>query len=132
LLDRSWYYHRAVAAQALGDTADPAALDPLVTALVDPDRRVRRTAADAVRRLSHTTSTEAVFDHPIRQKLEATLADKDKNVALAVACALVTIGDAASVQAYVANNPRSRRTFAGVLAGEIPPLFPIWPGEEAV
>lgn len=130
LMDKSWVPHRVIAANALGDTADPAALDPLAKGLGDPDKRVRTAAVDAVRRLSRTTSAGAVANHPIRQKLVAALADKDKKVALAAAYALVAIGDEASIQMHVANNPRRRRLFAGALAGEIPPLFPIWPGEE--
>lgn len=132
LLDKAWTPHRMIAANALGDTANSAALDPLVGVLADPDKRVRIAAADAVRRLRRTTSAAAVVDHSIRQNLIATLADKDQKVALAAAHALAAIGDDESIRQYVATNPHRRPMFARVLAGDIPPLFRIWPGDEAL
>ena len=132
LLDEPFSITRMEAASALGDTADPAALDPLAKALADPKKWVRGRALNAVHRLSHTTSAAIVLGHPIRQGLMTALADRNKKLALAVAYVLADLGDVEAVREYVTRNPRRRRLFAPALAGQIPPLRPFWPGDETV
>ncbi|HEX4226138.1 MAG TPA: HEAT repeat domain-containing protein [Pseudonocardiaceae bacterium] len=124
LLKHPYKMARGAGAQALGDTAEPRALDPLADALADPHWWVRMSAAMAVRRLNRTTSAPIV-EHPIRGVLVIGLADRNKRVAREAAYALLAIGDDESVREYAAKHRR-------VPTADIPPLFRAWPGDETV
>jgi hypothetical protein len=132
LLDEPSGFNRMTAASALGDTADPAALAPLAMALADPKRTVRTFGVNAVRRLGHSVSAEAVLEHPTGQKMVAALGDKDRGVAVMAAFALADLGGTEAVREFCARNPRRLSLFKRPLAGDIPPLRPAWPGDDTV
>ncbi len=80
---------RIVAAGVLGDTGDPAAVEPLVRALGDRDTDVRGAAGGALVRLG---------DAAVDQLIGATK-DADRNVRLYAAGALKYIGDPRAIDA---------------------------------
>lgn len=123
---------RSAAALGLGDTADPAAFDALLTALADPNRTVRATAVQAVRRLARGVAGEAFRDHPVRERLAGLLADRSRAVRLEAARALCVLGDGAVVAEARGRVPwwraGLRRDLDDCLAGRVPPLPRTWPG----
>lgn len=126
--------NRVGAATALGDTADLAALDPLVTALGDPHMRVRVAAADAVRRLRHAGAGNVLGDHVIRRMLIKCLSGMWSRVAVAAARALGSMDDLEPVHQQFERTARWRRRrregFRAVIRGEIPLLGPTWVGDD--
>ncbi|WP_420855616.1 HEAT repeat domain-containing protein, partial [Streptomyces kanamyceticus] len=71
---------RVNAANALGDTADVAALSPLADALDDANPAVRSAGAAAVRRLRHAGAAAALHAHPAESQLIALLKDPKRAV----------------------------------------------------
>ena len=92
---------RMLLADLLGDRADPAALEPLVAALDDPDERVRWSVADALRKLFD--SGRAPGGVAARRAGAALLAryevEQAPEVARPLVCALGAVGHAAAVPA---------------------------------
>jgi HEAT repeat protein len=76
-------WDRRLSAKALGEIGEPAALDPLVSALVDPVYAVREAAATALGRIGGGAAINA---------LNAALSDGHYNVRVAVRSALQKLG----------------------------------------
>lgn len=120
------------AAAALGDTADVAALDALEHALTDRHWRVRRVAADSVRRLRHFGAAETLPTHGAYQRLVACLADTKDEVSVAAARALWSLGQEDPVHEALRSLPHRRRLLEPVTSGEIPPLGTVWAADETL
>lgn len=125
---------RGSAVIGLGDTADLTALTPLASALADRSASVRKHAADAVRRLRHAGAAEQMPEHPVHQKLVDCLGDAKRDVPIAAARALGSLGGQDTVNRYRVElsvfSWRRRRDLDQVLRGDIPPLDKIWQGDE--
>lgn len=133
-LDHRWASIRMSAAFGLGDTADLAALEPLAKALNDASWRVRVNAADSVRRLRHAGAATQLPTHRARARLVTCLTDRRRAVRVAAARALGSMGDIQPLHTLRDRSPwwawRRVRDVKEVLAGKIPPLSKIWPGDE--
>lgn len=129
MLRDSAFEVRHFACTALGDTADPAALEFLEAALRDPQRKVRANAADTVRRLHNAEVLRT--DGSVDATLIRGLADDDHDVAVACARALVVAGRQDEIRAALPSLARRRqRRIEPALTGRIPPrLGAIWPGD---
>lgn len=120
---------RANATLGLGDTGELEALEPLTIALGDSHPAVRGYAADSVRRLRHAGAAGVVASHPVRDRLITGLHDPKKNVRLAAARALGSLGDLAPLRERQQRSPRDRAELDRILQGDIPPLAKTWPGD---
>lgn len=136
MLSHRFSHTRGFAAIGLGDTADLTALTPLARALSDRNPAVRKHAADAVRRLRHAGAAQQMPEHPVHQKLLACLDDTKRDVRVAAARALGSLGETGTLTRHRARRPavswRRRRDIEQVLRGHIPPLVQLWPGDETV
>uniref|UniRef100_UPI0031D6F29C HEAT repeat domain-containing protein n=1 Tax=Saccharothrix mutabilis TaxID=33921 RepID=UPI0031D6F29C len=131
-LARAGLIARCAAAVGLGDTADPAALPVLATALRDPHRTVRATSAQAVRRLWAALRGEVDLE-PVREPLVDLLRDPARSVRLEAARTLCVVGEVEPVRAARDRlsrwSRRDRQEMRAILSGEIPPLPKTWIGE---
>lgn len=120
---------RAFAVFGLGDTADPAAIEPLLTAFADPNHSVRVAAVQAVWRLARA----GVDTTPAQPTLVEALDDPHRKVKLEAARALCVLGFTEVVADARDRVPwwRSglRRDLDACLRGEIPPLPKAWAGD---
>lgn len=124
---------RLLAAGNLGDTADAAAFDVLLTALSDRSRNVRFAAVQSVRRLAEAGLAEEYSGHAVRQRLAELLSGDDRLVRVAAARTLFLFGDRALVTEALGRvawwQRRLKRELEAVLRGDIPPLPKMWIGE---
>jgi HEAT repeat protein len=118
---------RLIAVTALGDTADPAALPPVIGRLRDAKWRVRSEAAAAVRRLAKS----GVQVGPAAEALVRCLQDDRQEVVeqAAAALALPALRDCL-VWSRGTLMPLGGAIVDNALDGVVAPLVPLWPGEE--
>lgn len=125
---------RLLAVIGLGQTADAAAFDVLLTALSDRRAAVRDAAAQSVRRLAASGLEEVYLDHPVRQRLVELLSDRKRPVRVHAAWTLYAFGDEARVVDALAKatwwQRKYKRELESCLRGEIPPLTKTWIGDE--
>lgn len=117
---------RQVAVTALGDTADPAALPPVVGRLRDASWRVRAAAAAAVRRLARSgVQVGSTADALVR-----CLQDERQEVVeqAAAALALPALRDRL-LWSRAMVMPLAGAVVDNALDGVVAPLTPLWPGE---
>jgi HEAT repeat protein len=115
---------------ALGDTADIAALSALGIALSDRAWRVRRDAANSIRRLRHFGATTVWPSHDARDQLVARLEDPHNLVAIAAAQALWSLNDHEPVRSAAQSLPHRHQEFLAVMQGDIPNLGPMWAADD--
>lgn len=118
---------RQIAVMALGDTADPAALPPIVGRLRDSRWWVRTEAAAAIRRLVRS----GVQVRSASEALVGCLHHDRQEVVEQAAAALATPAlreDLLSVRAALM--PLAGAVVDNALDGVVTPLVPLWPGEE--
>ncbi|MET8757268.1 HEAT repeat domain-containing protein [Lentzea sp. NPDC004782] len=118
---------RLIAVTALGDTADPAALPPVIGRLRDAKWRVRSEAAAAVRRLAGS----GVQVGSAAEALVRCLQDDRQEVVeqAAAVLALPALRDRL-VWSRATLMPLGGAIVDNALDGVVAPLVPLWPGEE--
>jgi len=118
---------RLIAVTALGDTADPAALPPVIGRLRDAKWRVRSEAAAAVRRLARS----GVQVGSAAEALVRCLQDDRQEVVEQAAAALAfpALRDCL-VWSRATLMPLGGAIVDNALDGAVAPLVPLWPGEE--
>ncbi|MGV9879885.1 HEAT repeat domain-containing protein [Streptomyces sp. NPDC003006] len=121
---------RVSAAMALGDTADPAALDPLAGVLDDPSPDVRLHAIQSVRRLHHAGAATVLDGHPAEAGLVKALADRRPRIRDAAVQALMLWERSELVrQAASTADTALAEAFRHTLTGAVDPLPQTWPGD---
>jgi HEAT repeat protein len=118
---------RLIAVTALGDTADPAALPPIIGRLRDVKWRVRSEAAAAVRRLARS----GIQVESAAEALAGCLRHDRQEVVeqAAAALALPALRDRL-VRSRATLMPLGGAIVDNALDGVVAPLVPLWPGEE--
>ncbi|QDQ15912.1 HEAT repeat domain-containing protein [Streptomyces spectabilis] len=121
---------RVSAAMALGDTADPAALDPLAEVLHDPSTDVRLNAIQSVRRLHHAAAASALDGHPAEAGLVKALGDRRAQIRDAAVRALVLWERAELVrEAASTADTALAEALRHTLTESVDPLPQTWPGD---
>ncbi|MFF4604504.1 HEAT repeat domain-containing protein [Streptomyces sp. NPDC001339] len=121
---------RVSAVMALGDTADPAALDPLVAVLDDPSTQLRLLAIQSVRRLHHAGAASTLDGHPAEAGLVEALGDRRPQIRDAAVQALMLWGRAERVhQAASTADASLAEALRCTLSRAVDPLPQTWPGD---
>ncbi|MFD5696830.1 HEAT repeat domain-containing protein [Streptomyces lasiicapitis] len=121
---------RVSATMALGDTADPAALDPLSGVLNDPSTDVRLHAIQSVRRLHHAGPPSALDGHPAEAGLVGALGDRRPQIRDAAAQALMLWERSELVRQVAATADTAlAEALRHTLTRAVDPLPQTWPGD---
>ncbi|MBC6451734.1 HEAT repeat domain-containing protein [Actinokineospora xionganensis] len=133
-LDKWYAEWRYSAVVALGDTADPEALAPIVRGLRDRHWKVRAASLEAMRRLSRDIAVERVRETDDCEHLVALLRDRKIEVARLAADTLGDLGMTDPVEAALRTASDADRiaSFESVLRGEISPLGETWVGDNRI
>ncbi|QCX74051.1 HEAT repeat protein [Streptomyces sp. YIM 121038] len=121
---------RVSAAMALGDTADPAALDPLADVLDDPSTDVRLHAVQSVRRLHHAAAASVLDGHPAEAGLVEALGDRRPQIRDAAVQTLMLWQRSELVhQAASTADAALAESLRHTLTRAVDPLPQTWPGD---
>ncbi|GGO42819.1 HEAT repeat domain-containing protein [Streptomyces lasiicapitis] len=121
---------RVSAAMALGDTADPAALDPLSEVLNDPSTDVRLNAIQSVRRLHHAGAASVLDSHPAEAGLVGAIGDRRPQIRDAAAQALMLWERSELVRQVAATvDTALAEALRYTLTRAVDPLPQTWPGD---
>jgi len=117
---------RQIAVTALGDTADPAALPPVVGRLRDSKWWVRSQAAAAVRRLAWSGVRVVSASEPLLRCLQH---DRQEVIEQAAAALAFPALRERLVWSRATLMPLAGAIVDNALDGVVAPLTPLWPGE---
>ncbi|GAB2844689.1 HEAT repeat domain-containing protein [Lentzea nigeriaca] len=118
---------RQIAVTALGDTADPAALPPVIGRLRDPKWWIRTEAAAAVRRLAKSGVEIGSAAEALARCLQHDRQEVIEQAAAALALPALRERLRCSRATLM---PLAGAIVDNALDGVVAPLVPLWPGEE--